>query len=113
MISRSGAAAPPCDSRYPMDALNDALLHDTAVSTFLGEMCLTSLGENDIPRPVSLKDIGLDGDALFWGAMADVLVRAGYLERSGDGWEPTAKAYFWSAAYLNAVREKARREPSA
>ncbi|MGO8995152.1 MAG: hypothetical protein ACLQVI_17695 [Polyangiaceae bacterium] len=40
-------------------------------------------------------------------------MRAGYLEGSGDGWEPTAKAYFWSAAYLNAVREKARREPSA
>jgi hypothetical protein len=67
--------------------------------------------EDEDPHPVTLAYMGLG--QLYYVAIADMLVRAGYLERSGGGYEPTARALIWHAGELDDLVARVDREPRA
>lgn len=75
--------------------------NDPEFAFFLAALIDLALSETEEERPVTIGELvgvvpGYDHPA-YLSVLAEKLVDAGYLERAGIGYAPTATAYFWGA----------------
>jgi hypothetical protein len=76
-------------------------LADPEMAGILSTLCALALGEDDGEnRSVSIDELRaycIGEDVPYLSAIAELLVNAGYVEREGLGYAPTARGWSWAA----------------